>query len=247
MLADDILPVFIGYDSREDAAWQVTRSSLLRHATCAVHVQPLLERELRFAGLYRRHWEAKDGHKHDRIDGKPFSTEFSFTRFLVPALCQWRGWAIFVDCDFLFREDIDNLLHSGDPRYAVQVCKQTYAPKDGIKMDGAKQERYFRKNWSSLMLFNCEHPSNRLLSVEAVNREHGSWLHGFGWVPDSQIGELPAQWNWISGTTSGEPLAVHYTAGGPWFRNYRNVAYAEEWLAEASRIGLADVTEDLAA
>ena len=243
----DLLPVYIGWDSREDDAWQVARSSLLKHASCAVHIQPLMERELRFAGLYRRHWEAKDGHKHDRLDGKPFSTEFSFTRFLVPALCQWRGWALFADCDFLFRADVARLLECADDRYAVMVCKQRYEPKSDVKMDGQSQQRYFRKNWSSFLLFNCAHPSNLMLSVDAVNREHGSWLHGFGWLPDGQIGSLPPAWNWIEGTSEGEPLAVHYTQGGPWFRNYRHVKYADEWLAEARRIGVGDIATEIAA
>jgi len=243
----DMLSVFIGWDAREDDAWQVARSSLLKHATCAAHVQPLLERELRFAGLYRRHWEAKDGHKHDRLDGKPFSTEFSFTRFLVPALCQWQGWALFCDCDFLFRADAARLMEVADDRYAVMVCKQNYRPKSDLKMDSQIQQPYFRKNWSSFMLFNCAHPVNKMLTVESVNREHGSWLHGFGWVPDSLIGSLPPNWNWIEGTSEGEPLAVHFTSGGPWFRNYRHVAYAEEWLAEARRIGLSVMVDEKAA
>jgi hypothetical protein len=107
-------------------------------------------------------------------------------------------------------------------------------------MDGQLQQKYFRKNWSSFMLFNCGHPSTKLLTVDSVNNEPGSWLHAFGWCPDDELGSLKPQWNWIDGTTEGEPLAVHYTLGGPWFPHLRNgnLPYFEEWRQEARRIGV---------
>lgn len=236
----DVLPVFIGYDSREPEAYEVAKASLLRHATIPIHVQRLDERALRFAGLYRRKWQTEGHQKIDTTDGKPFSTEFSFTRFLIPALCQWQGWALFHDCDFLFRADIADVLEEIDPAKAIQVCKQEYRATADIKMDGQVQQKYFRKNWSSFMLFNCGHPSAKLLTVDSVNSEPGSWLHGFGWCPDNEIGSLRNQWNWIDGTTEGEPLAVHYTLGGPWFPHMRDSdkLYFEEWRQEARRIGV---------
>jgi len=236
----DILPVFIGYDSREPEAYEVAKVSLLRHSTFPLHVQMLDERALRHAGLYRRKWHTEGTQKIDNVDGKPFSTEFSFTRFLIPALCQWKGYALFVDSDWLFRADIKKLVQNIDADMAVNVCKQDYVPKSEVKMDGQVQQKYFRKNWSSFMLFNCEHPTNKMLTVEAVNNEPGSWLHGFGWVPDNEIGDVDHRWNWIDGTTKGEPLAVHMTTGGPWFKHLRNATepYFDEWRAMARSIGV---------
>ena len=240
MTKADILSVFIGYDSREPEAYEVAKASLLKHATMPVHVQKLDERMLRHAGLYARAWTTEGNQKIDANDGKPFSTEFSFTRFLVPSLMQWEGWALFVDCDWLFRADIAELLSEMDDSKAVMVCKQNYQPKTDIKMDGQVQQRYFRKNWSSFMLFNCAHATNRMIGPAAVNIEPGSWLHGLGWVPDDEIGNLRHQWNWIDGTTDGEALGVHYTLGGPWFSHMKDMQapYFDEWRKAAKELGL---------
>ncbi len=110
------------------------------------------------------------------------------------------------------------------------------------KMDGVKQERYFRKNWSSFMAFNCSHPSNKLLTPQVVSEEPGSWLHSFSWLENDEIGNLTHQWNWISGCTDGEPLGVHFTEGGPNFPHLRDAdrPYFSEWIAEAKRIGIWD-------
>ena len=232
--------VYVGYDSREPEASDVAISSLVRHSSIPVNVRELKERPLRHAGLYWRKWRAENGQKFDLSDGKPFSTEFSFSRFLVPALMMWEGWALFVDADWLFRADIAELLPELDNKYAVMVCQQHYQPKDGMKMDGQRQEAYHRKNWSSFMAFNCSHPSNKLLTPQVVNEEPGSWLHGFGWLENSEIGNLTHQWNWIDGTTSGEALGVHFTMGGPNFPHLRDAdkPYFEEWRKEARRIGV---------
>lgn len=236
----DVLNVYIGYDSREPEAYEVLRASILKHATMAVNIQKLDQRMLKHAGLYRRTWRAEGYQKVDNIDNKPFSTEFSFSRFLVPALMQWEGWGLFLDCDQLLLTDIADILHEMDPTKAVMVCKQNYDPVEGIKMDGMRQEKYFRKNWSSVMLFNCGHPSNKLLTPDVVNGEPGSWLHGFGWLPDGDIGDMHHGWNWISKTTKVEPKNVHYTEGGAWFPHMRNLdePYFEEWRAMAKEIGI---------
>lgn len=236
----DVFNVWIGYDSREPEAYEVLRNSILRYATVAVNIQKLDQRALHHAGLYRRTWRAEGYQKVDNIDNKPFSTEFSFSRFLVPALMQWEGWGLFLDCDQLFLTDIAEMLHEFDPSKAVQVCKQNYDPVEGIKMDGQKQEKYFRKNWSSVMLFNCGHPSNKFLTPDVVNGEPGSWLHGFGWLPDGDIGELNDGWNWINGTTKADAKNVHYTLGGPWFPHMRDLAepYFEEWRKAAKEMAI---------
>lgn len=223
------LPVFIGYDRREAIAFDVCRFSLLRHASIPLHVQALRQDELRARGLYRRQALLRDGQRVDAVDGRPFSTEFSFTRFLVPALCGYDGWALFVDCDFLFLADVAELPACADDGKAAMVCRQIHVPAENTKMDAQVQTTYRRKNWSSLMLLNCGHPAVKALTVDAVNERPGSWLHGFDWLDDADIGDLPHAWNWIAGVTSGAPRAVHYTAGGPWFPAYTETAYAREW------------------
>jgi hypothetical protein len=235
-----MLPVFIGWDSREAVAADVCRFSLLRRASVPLHVRFLKQAPLREIGLYRRECDKRGGQMVDRIDGKPFSTEFSFTRFLVPALCQYDGWALFVDGDFLFLDDVAELFDRRDERFAVMVCKQAHDPVHATKMDGCVQQAYPRKNWSSLMLLNCSHEATRRLTPGAVNGEPGAWLHGLRWLPDRLIGELPPAWNWIEGVTRGEPKAVHFTAGGPWFAGCEAVRFAGEWQwhrAEADRQG----------
>lgn len=236
-MTPDVLPVYIGWDSRETDAFEVCKHSLVRHSSIPLFVVELRAEMLRYTGLYHRGERIDGGQKYDEIDGKPFSTEFSFSRFLTPILAQYYdGWAVFMDCDMLFRGDIAELLALADPKYAVMVVKHDHVPPERVKMDAQEQTRYRRKNWSSFVLWNCGHPSNRNLTVDAVNREPGSWLHQFGWLRDDEIGELPLAWNYLVGyNTKAEcpdPINVHYTTGGPWFPDYKGVEYADEWLAE---------------
>ena len=228
----DTLPVWIGWDSREEVAGDVCRHSLLKRSSVPLYVRFLKQEPLWEIGLYKRHWEWRAGQKVDLIDDRPFSTEFSFSRFLVPALQQYEGWALFCDCDFLFLADVAELLPYMDDSKAALACKQKHEPAETVKMDGQAQQRYHRKNWSSFVLWNCGHPSNKRLTVRAVNEEFGSWLHQFHWLADEEIGEIPPQWNWISGVTEGEPKAVHYTTGGPWFAGHESVRFAAEWHRE---------------
>ena len=225
----DTLPVMIGWDQREAVAADVCRHSLLRHASIPLYVRFLKQEPLREIGLYRRQWEWRGGQRIDLIDERPFSTEFSFTRFLVPALCGYDGWALFCDCDFLFMADVAELLPFMDDSKAVLVCKQIHLPTETQKMDGCAQSQYRRKNWSSLMLLNCGHPSTRALHVRDVNERTGAFLHSFDWLDGGEIGELPPQWNYIAGTTTGTPKAVHLTSGGPWLPQCQDVAFAREW------------------
>ena len=228
----DVLPVYIGYDPREADAYAVCERSLRRHSNMALYVRKLHLNGLRQAGLYWREHEVNGHQRIDKIDGLPFSTDFSFSRFMVPELQNFDGWACFVDCDFLFLDDIAEVAALADPSKAVMVCKQTHVPTAEIKMDDIAQTRYTRKNWSSFMLFNCGHPANRDLTAKAVNSQTGRWLNGFGWLTSDLIGEIPSQWNWIEGVTDGEPKAVHYSEGGPWFKGYEDCAYAQEWTRE---------------
>jgi lipopolysaccharide biosynthesis glycosyltransferase len=216
------LRVFIGYDSREDIAYQVARASLIRHASIPVEVFPIKQRELREEGLY---WRAVD----------PLSsTEFSFTRFLTPYLAGYSGWALFCDCDFLFRGDIATLMDYADGAKACFVIPHDYRPTELVKMDNRTQHQYPRKNWSSFMLLNCEHEQVQKLTPEVVNVASGMYLHRFEWLTDDAIGHLPIAFNYLEGWhTSADcpnPIAVHFTRGGPWFKDYMNVEYGEEWM-----------------
>jgi len=221
--------VYIGWDSRERDAYQVCEASILKYShQCVI---PLKDLGLRLSGIYDRPYHLDGSQRYDTRDGRPFSTEFSFSRFLVPALNQYEGWALFCDCDFLFRADVNDLFTLADDRYAVMCVKHNYTPKESVKMDGQIQQPYFRKNWSSLVLWNCGHPSNRKVTPKFVNFMPGSFLHGFKWLKDSDIGGLPEYWNWLEGHSSPaiEPRAVHFTRGVPSMPGYEHVPYADEW------------------
>lgn len=228
---------FIGFDEREADAFHVARASLLKHARIPLCVQPLTLDGLRRAGLYHRSYSQHGAQRYDLGDGKPFSTDFSFSRFLVPALCQYEGSAGFCDVDFLFRADISELLACVDTdakNRAVWCVQHDYRPAGGLKMDGQIQEAYERKNWSSLMVFNCADPEVREnLRPGQINERAGNWLHGFRWCQTWKIGALPEAWNWLEGHSSPEiePKAVHYTRGIPTMAGYENMPYSEEWFS----------------
>ena len=222
------LRVFVGWDSREDIAYQVCRHSLLRHASVPVTVTPLRQPDLRAQELYAR-------------PADPLAaTEFTYTRFLVPHLADYRGWALYCDCDFLWRADIAALFALADDRYGAMCVHHDHRPPETMKMDGKTQTLYPRKNWSSLILYNCDHPATRALTPDVVNRETGAYLHRFHWLADAAIGALPETWNWLEGwcakPVSDDPNVIHYTRGGPWFETWRQVDYADLWLSEARRL-----------
>lgn len=233
--------VCIGYDPREWEAYLVCEDSLRRHAKAPVNVIKLDLGALREAGFYDRPYRVDErGQMWDERDDRPFSVQFSFSRFLVPAIVK-SGPALFVDCDFVFRRDVGELFAKFDPQYAVQVVKHNHIPKTAVKMDGISQHAYARKNWSSCMLWNCGHHGNMALTVEAVNTKPGRDLHGFKWLPDCYIGEIPEAWNWLADasptTEEGNPddiAAIHYTSGGPWFAHMRDCPYAEVYNEAAA-------------
>lgn len=233
------LTVFIGYDPREADAYRVCVASLLAHASAPVKVRPLLLPQLQAQGLYRRPMQRRGAQLWDVISDAPMSTEFSLTRFLVPFLMKYRGVAIFVDCDFLFRQDVYELLYCAEPGSAVSVVKHVHEPSEATKMDGQEQRRYRRKNWSSLIVWDCGHSMvRRNLSVDAVNTMPGLDLHQFAWLPRDQhfIGGVPLHWNWLEGYSPADidPAAVHYTRGVPSMPGYENSAYADEWRSYLS-------------
>jgi hypothetical protein len=227
------LRVWIGYDPREDEAYRVCKASIERHTSVPVDIRLLRLDELREAGLYTRATQvAENGQLWDVLSGAPMSTEFSLSRFLVPHLADYYGQALFVDCDFLFRRDINDLFLCASGNYAVQVVKHCHVPREFVKMDGRHQVRYERKNWSSLMLWNCGHPA-AWLSPQRFNELRGSYLHRFEWIPDEYIGELAGDWNWLALT---EPSAVHFTEGVPTMPGYQHVPFADEYRYYLSRL-----------
>ncbi len=183
--------IYVGYDERDHRAYEVLEHSIRKYNK-TYDIIPLLEPELRRIGLYRRAsrvFEHDPKQRYDVFDNKPFSTDFTFTRFLVPALNQYQGLALFMDADMFVRGDIEGIfgVYGKRTEFAVQCVKHKYEPPEGAKMDGVAQTRYRRKNWSSFMLFNCSHPSNKKLTVDAVNLQSGSWLHSFGWLDDERL------------------------------------------------------------
>ena len=220
------LRVYIGYDSREDIAYQIAKHSI--EQTCKypdqLEIYPLKLKDLE-----------KEGHYTRDVDALA-STEFTFSRFLIPHLCNYDGWALFIDCDFLFKTDIRQLFQLKDDKYAIMCAQHDYTPKEGTKMDGQEQHIYPRKNWSSMVLWNRSHPSNRNCNKELVNDPEttGKFMHRFSWLKDSEIGQLSHEWNWLAGwykePMDGAPKAIHYTEGGPWFKEYERCEYAVDWL-----------------
>lgn len=221
--------IFIGYDSREEIAWKVARNTLLEHSSVPLEIIPIVQSNLRRRKIYTR-------------DADPLSsTEFSFTRFLTPYLCDYKGWALFVDCDFLFRKDIAQILDYTDNSKAVMVVKHDYTPKEFTKMDGCAQHPYPKKNWSSCILWNAEAEECKALTPEIVNIQSGMYLHQFKWIADpSRIGSLPITFNYLEGVYTAEnepdPVAVHFTRGGPWFPKWQHVDFNTEWNMAAMRV-----------
>lgn len=241
--------IFIGYDEREHTPFQAAKHSLQKHATVPIHVHKLHHKELRSSGLFTREWITdKDGQYIDSIDGKPFSTQFSHSRFLVPEL--WKNvpsfnkssLTMFVDCDFVWLDDIGKMfkeienrkLRQNSPVYCVQ---HDYKPVSQFKMDNVEQSAYNKKLWSAMLVFNMEHKDCSNLTPEYVNKATGRELHTFEWVQDKHnIGTISERWHFLPNHSEKNlsheqdgPAAIHYTEGGPWFKNHRNCKYANVW------------------
>lgn len=214
-----MIPIFIGYDPRESVAFDVLAHSIWRRSSVPVSITPLRLDQLPMT---------RDRHPLQ-------STDFSFSRFLVPYLAGYRGWAIFMDCDMLCLDDIADLWALRDERYSVMVVKHQHEPTTDRKFLGAVQTRYEKKNWSSLMLFNCA--TCRRLMPYYVNEATGLDLHQFKWTNEELIGEIPSRWNVLVGTQrEANPGLLHYTEGGPYFEAYRECEYAKEWFDELAHM-----------
>ena len=214
------LKVFLGWDPSEVEAYHVAAHSIIRRCSKPVSVTPINLKNL--GGIYTR--------PRNELQ----STEFSFSRFLVPYLCGYRGMAVFADCDVLCRGDIAELFNQADLYNAVQVVQHDYEPTTDTKFLNQVQTKYEKKNWSSVMLFNCQHFDCQLLTPEVVNTASGLYLHQFKWT--ERVGELTPEWNYLVGEEplpKDPPKLIHYTLGGPWFEEYKDCDFAEEWREES--------------
>jgi len=221
--------VYLGWDSREKAAYRVAEKTLAE--TSGLTPTPLRTDWLAAAGLYSRPVDMSRG--YDLPSNAPCSTEFAASRFLTPILAQ-TGLALFVDCDVVFLRSVFDMLTDLEPGKAVYVVKHG-RHGGGVKMDGKEQTLYRRKNWSSVMLFDCDHSANRRLTIGDINRRPGRDLHAFYWLHDDEIGELGPEWNWLVNVTP-EPEDVgiaHFTLGGPWFPDWGGSAHDDLWLKYA--------------
>ena len=218
-----MINVFIGYDPKEITAYHVLSHSILKNSSAPVAITPVALSNLDF----------------DRERNEISSTEFAFSRFLVPSLMNYEGWALFMDCDMLMTADIAELWALRDDRYAVQVCKHDYVPKNTTKFLGQVQTVFPKKNWSSFMLMNCA--KCKALTKDFVETATGLQLHQYKWLESEDlIGELPLQWNWLAEEYEWTPDVknIHYTEGGPWFKEYATTDYAEDWFKYYEEIKL---------
>ena len=216
-----MIRIFIGFDPRETVAYHVLSHSIHARASEPVSIAPLMLSQL--------------GELMTRERNPLQSTDFSFSRFLTPYLCGFEGWALFMDCDMLVLDDIAKLWALRDDKYAVMCVKHDHVPAEETKFLGATQTKYEKKNWSSVMLFNCAKCT--ALTPDYVNAASGLDLHRFNWLgDDSLIGEIPHRWNLLVGYDEAIPTEevsnLHYTIGGPYFDDYRETAYADEWFEE---------------
>lgn len=212
----------VGFDQREAVAYHTFCQSVLEKASLPVQFIPLAENTLA-------------GYKETHVDG---SNRFIYSRFLTPYLNDFRGWAIFADGDMICQADIKQLWDLRDESKAVQVVKHDYQTKAHVKYLGNKNEDYPRKNWSSVILWNCAHPAHRILSPQFIQQQSGAYLHRFSWLDDSLIGELPPEWNWlaIEYEDNDQAKLIHYTLGTPCFKDYAGTAMADKWYSAYDRV-----------
>jgi lipopolysaccharide biosynthesis glycosyltransferase len=213
-----MINIFIGYDHREAIAYHVCANSIIRHSSKTVAITPLALKNMQ-------------DYQETHTDG---SNQFIYSRFLVPHLMEYNGWAIFMDGDMLLRDDIERLWSLRDDSKAVMVVKHDYKTKMSEKYLGAKNENYPRKNWSSVILWNCKHAANKIVTPEFIQGATGAQLHRFTWLSDDLIGELPNVWNWLPDEFGAnlDAKLLHYTLGTPSFHDFATTPMGDEWHRE---------------
>lgn len=215
-----MIPIFIGYDPREAIVFHVCANSIIRNSSKPVSIIPLA------LNLFE---DYKETHK----DG---SNAFIYSRFLVPHLMDFKGHAIYIDGDMVVKEDIAKLWELRQKHRDVQVVKHDYKTRMPIKYLGSKNEDYPRKNWSSVIIWNCESFSNKRLTPEYVMNSTGKHLHRFEWLEDNRIGSLPIEWNWLPDEFGENTRAklLHYTLGAPCFEEFHDTEMAQDWHDESA-------------
>ena len=210
-----MINLFVGFDPREAVAYHVFCSSIIQNTSVPVQITPLVLSQLQ---------EFNEMHD-DR------SNDFVYSRFLTPYLTNFKGWAIFADGDMICQGDLKELIDMADPSKAVMVVKHDYQTKATQKYLGNINENYPRKNWSSVILWNCDHPKHKVLTPDFVSKQTGKFLHRFSWLDDQDIGELPLEWNWLASEykVNREAKLIHYTLGTPCFKDYKNSDMADIW------------------
>lgn len=214
-----MIRIFIGFDSKLPALFYVFSHSIHRRASLPVSITPLIQSQLKDV-----YWRQPNGLE---------STEFSFSRFLTPHLSNYEGWSIFADNDIIARDDIAKLWALRDEQYSIMVIKHQYQPREENKFLNTVQTKYEKKNWSSVILFN--NAKCRALTPEYVNSASGLELHQFKWLEnEEQIGAIPSEWNHLVGYDeyATDAKMVHFTSGGPYFNEYRDCDYSDEWFSE---------------
>jgi len=211
----EMIRIITGFDQREAVAFHTFYQSIISNSSTPVQITPLAINTLR---------EYRETHS----DG---SNAFTYSRFLTPYLCNFEGWAIFADGDMVCQADITELWNLRDESKAVQVVQHDYETKQTIKYFDQPNANYPRKNWSSVILWNCAHPAHRLLTPAFVAGSTGAFLHRFSWLQNEQIGSLPKEWNWlaIEYEDNSKAKLVHYTLGTPCFKKYAQTAMSEHW------------------
>ena len=210
-----LLNIFVGFDQKEAIAYHTFVQSIIEKSSIPLSITPLAENNL-------------DHYSEQHTDG---TNKFTYSRFLVPYLMDFKGWAIFADGDMVCLSDLRELKQFFDPNIAVSVVKHNYKTKYKTKYFGQKNEDYPRKNWSSMIVWNCEHPKNKILTPDFISQKEGSFLHRFNWLKDVEIGELPKSWNWLAMEYEEKKDLdlIHYTLGTPCFKEYSNKSLAEFW------------------
>lgn len=233
--------IWLGWDPREAAAYAVARASARNFMRGDIPIRGVVLERLRGLGLYRRKSEIRDGYDGhrvlwDTISGAPMATQHAIARFFVPILAR-SGWALFCDGDVLFRRAPEDLFAGLDPGKALYCVHHRHVPPTDQKMDGQFQTRYARKNWSSVMAFNCDHPANRELTLDLLNTVPGRDLHRFCWLDDSLIGALDPRWNVLVGEENQppDPFLAHFTSGVPDMPGYADQPWAGEWFGVRDR------------
>ena len=215
--------MFIGYDPREASAFHVCVQSLIETSSRPLEIHPLALNNM------------EHSYTEQHADG---SNAFIYSRFLVPYMCGFSGFALYLDGDMLVRRDIAELWNMRRGDRGVQVVQHDYKTVHPVKYLGAKNEDYPRKNWSSVILWNCGFFPNRKLTPEFVSKATGKYLHRFEWLEDGQIEQLPLAWNHLCMEYKPNPACAlyHYTLGIPAFRGYDGQEGAQEWFDTADRM-----------